>query len=543
MATKNNDSQSLREFKNFSQNLKKTSLGIRFGRQLFTDPDSLRPTTIVSVLRALGANIPREAQITADLAQMLVAGQAVARSYDEGKSLAEIAKPSAATVALGVKVLTDIGWIEDKDGSVATTIQLGAAIACLIGSSGLDWQSWVSLASMAYLNRAANGVEAQQIALKSIAGAVQTRLTQEQAAFGENFKLWQSGKIGLLGWIAKNALEAPIVSIQGIRDNEEIRKKFPFLDLDALPVVDKTWTAHAKVSDSFMGMGDFNGESRTETYSLKGLQYLTDPDEARRYVYFLLIEPHIYGYQYANEYFKDRAFSLESAAILYCLGANIGYLMPDLNFGKSLSDLRLSPSELGENVIQTSVDPLAPDPIGVFRDAAIRFNGQAVFSATKQSDYSKSRREILKADLSGDTDFLYQFSEVRERVKLFTQYPMIPDNFQMAIDRGGQVVQVREKWQGWRKIQGFVAALQYLELVKNDPYFFNWENEMLKRYDFMGNLPNFKAKVEQLSKLSLVRRINSQALGNVAYFLNTTPDKLVKKNALDTEGAARYALK
>lgn len=534
----NSETEELRKFKNFSKNLKTTSLGVRFSKKLFTDPKSVSPKLILDTMKALGLDIPKEIMIGADVAQMIVSGQAVVSSIKAGKDLKTITDPSSQAIAASIRVFSAIGWLNDKDGSIAKTTQLGADVVCLIGSCGADWRAWASLAMSAYLAQAENKAIASQLARTAVYNGVTSYLSKEQKAFGINFEKLQKGELGLLSWLAKNALQSPVLFVQGIRDNKQLLAKFPFLkDLDALPYSKIIWESHAESSDSFLGVGEFNKGSSDFKFSMDILYGIKDENQARRVMFDTLIKPHVEMYEYANNYFSGRSLSMENASILLGMGATCHYLYPDLDLFQFIERMRLTPDDLGENFLQNFIDTNQKDPV-LFKDVAVNFSGFKTYKKDPVSPYQANKMNILKADLMGRYDFIYKFDEVRARMKSMCNYPMIPDKYRTGVDRSGLVFQYEEKNQEWRRISNFVVALQYLELVQKDPVYFKYETELLKKYSFMKSLDQYQIKADTVNKYSVIRGINQNALANIAYFLNTSPDKLKKIN--NNDGSATF---
>lgn len=516
---------SLRNFQNFSQNLKKSALGIKFGKKLFTNPYSFSPREIANVLRSLGMNLPREAVVAADLAQLIVTGQALYASYQAGKSASEITNPSIATVNAGIQLMSDVGWLEDKDNNVARTVQLGTDVACLIGSCGADWRAWTSLAVSAYAENLKNKIGATQSAVKNLSSLVSGYLTKEQQAWGNNFKDLQDGKIGVMGWVTKNAMLAPSVFYQNVKNNPDLIKQFPFLEgVDALPIESIIFTSHASQSDTFLGMGDFNRAEDTESYTLTRIASLGSEDQAREWIFRGLIEPSLVMYGYAEKYFKNQQkISIENLFVLFAMGSPLQWLSPDFDVSQEFLNQMISPYELNEEFLQEFLSQKEP-PAQKFHETLI--SGEVnVFSPKGESLFARNKALLAAADRAGDVQKLFYFSETKEIMKKFSTFPLIPDNFKMALDRGGKAFQVAEKYMGWRKMQNFATAMQYIELIRKDPYFFKWESESLKKYDFIHGLDFVSGKISYLSKLSLIRKINRMAQGNVQYFVGNAKKK------------------
>ena len=55
----------------FANNLKRTALGVKFAKTLYTNPGSLNAKTVTQVLKALGYQVPQGVEIAVDAAQVI----------------------------------------------------------------------------------------------------------------------------------------------------------------------------------------------------------------------------------------------------------------------------------------------------------------------------------------------------------------------------------------------------------------------------------------------------------------------------------------
>ena len=84
-----------------SQNIKKTALGTKFVKTLFTSPESLNAKSTTLILKQLGLEIPEGVLIANDAAQVIVSGQAISDGLDAGKSFSDMQNSVSVTASIG----------------------------------------------------------------------------------------------------------------------------------------------------------------------------------------------------------------------------------------------------------------------------------------------------------------------------------------------------------------------------------------------------------------------------------------------------------
>jgi hypothetical protein len=150
---------------------------------------------------------------------------------------------------------------------------------------------------------------------------------------------------------------------------------------------------------------------------------------------------------------------------------------------------------------------------------------QKSFILPKEDLFEQNKNNLIMADDVGAVDYLFSFPETRKKLSEMLTYNMMNDGFKTALDRGGRKIQVNEMYSGWRKIQNFAVAMQYIELVRKEPYYFKWESETLNKYEFIKNLEYVQGKISYLSKLILVRKIETYAKANTQYYVGNAKKK------------------
>lgn len=550
------ENQNLRSFQNFQQNMKKTALGVKFGKKLFTDPHSLKEETIAQAFKALGLKIPEEVKLTIEMAQLISTGQAAIDTYNTASDMAQIADMSSGMVSSFVSIASRAGWIEDKDGDVATTVTFLADVAALIGSCGADARAWASLAMSGYVQNEKNKMIAQNLAQKGVYEGIQNYLRPQQVAFGNNLKELQEKKIGILGFITKNAMQAPSIFAVQFKDQNFLKGLPEGLrnGLIAIPTYDVRFEARATASKSFIGMGDFFEQSATASQVIQTIGKIDNPDLAREFIFSYLIEPNIYSYYVANEYFKRKDnITIENLSIAYGLGCPIDFISDKKDYSFIYEYLGVSPSEMNQFQAIQYIDSLKYQydlkTSKVFNDLGIDYGGYLNRPLVKK-DPNEDRKKLLinnaslikSLDQYGRVSELVKIREIKEVLSKSGYFEPIPGIEETSsIDRGGKVVKTLKPFGNWRKIQNYVVSLQYLELVQNDPYYYKWESERFKKYEFYKTFDLYQQRVDEIFKLNFIRSINKNALGNVAYFLNTDVKNLKRKNT--EKGPGIYGIK
>lgn len=487
-----------RNFLQFQQNLRRTALGVRFGRTLLTEPTSITPKQITNVLRALGADVPKELEVVPEAAQALTLGTAVVRQYQAGASIGSLVRP-------GVSAIQTLNIIGERygliDNRTSTQIAVAGDVALLFASGGTNVASWVRLAMAVGQESARSDAEALGQAQFRAAERASYFQRVEADKFLDSIKDLQAGKLGIFSFMVENAVACPLLYSNAITRNPAFSgliEKFPGLNF--LP----------KQIYNFEGEGGsvtFWGEQKTKrfTVSVEGLKQMTQ-DEAITTLLHAMAGPGL------NLYLKARGFYLNqfkadlfNAAVLALFEPSF-YLSPTTDVYSKLIQYQLTPYDLGER--------------DTFDNAIVTTNNRAIisnFGLVSQEKPTPVER-MKELDEAGDLSSLLKSKEAREIVQRRFSFSEVP---------------FEKEFQGyrWRDLSNFVSLLDFLDLVMLDPMYAKYreQSQSLNEIDLFPKLQQFKESYQTCFEKSVLRRINQASKYNASYFLNTPVKKLSYK--------------
>lgn len=539
-------------FKSYADNLKKTALGVKFSKQLFTDPMSLSPKTILTVMRALGVQVPEGVVITAEVAQVIVSGQAVASGLEAGKSLSEMNSQTNMTTA-GVRALTSIAeqqsWI---DADAASVIRIGTSVALIAASAGTNIAAWVSLAlDLASATQAKQGL-ADYRAIISAQDQYRARITPQSKILGDTFKDYQEKRISIYGVIAKMAVETPDLWPQVMTPDSPITQAFPSLMMLPTVGVGVTGSGTAEISGSWPwpAKGGYViarwESSKTINFSTLGKQF--NKEVAAEYFFETLLKPWIVCYALANNEIVGRGnMSMQNiAALSYMVNPN-GEISDKDDYVKFLIGSCLTPYDFGDNILhdiaeQYVIEAYAGQDLS-FHESAVSYGTSAAnksFSAN-QKDREIMRRKLEQVKASDDIVELVQYEYIYKKLKSYMDFETV--SFEKDPTLGGRLAAQFNSTdtRAWRKLHNYVAVIQMLDAFRTDSYLSN-TRFAAQLLPFMPSVDAFTSQVEHINFLSTTRSVNRLALSNIAGFLDAAPKELVKVNKGDN-GAAIYTIK
>lgn len=495
-----------REFLLFQQNLRKTALGVRFGKQLLTDPDSLSAETITKVLLAMGLKLPPDVKIAADAAQALITGHAAIQAFQDAESLTDYQSAitmSANSVQLLARVAEEMKWIDSKTASM---IEIGYDVCMIVGSFGTNVGAWVRLALAIGAEEASAQAEAEFYAQKSAMDAYSKDYKVQIDNFVTTLNDLQAGKLGIFGFLAANAGKNQLVFNNVITNNPAFKPlvdRFP--NLRMLPVGEWIYTG--------VGSGStWWGEGKSADYKLKvPALAIMEPTAACDFLLQWLIYPSLLTYSNArNEFMRAGKADLFNVAMLalfekdFVLKRN----MPVLDM---LIKYRLSPYEFGEYGVFSSI---------VQQNAAIVSNIGGVLK--QEQVFTKAQLDYL--DQSGDISVLRNNRLANQQMQQrFDFGELVDEQGKMGISYG-----FKGSYFDWRNMSNFISMLDFMDMVYTDPDFKNFSktSTTLQQYDILPRINDFKKRFQDLYMTSMVRRVNNASLANVSYFLNAPIAKL-----------------
>lgn len=548
-------------FKNFQVNLRRTAFGVRFAKLLFTRGNSaLTPKMIRAAFKEMGLDIPESVEVTIDVAQLIVAGGAVAdavKAYEGIDDLRSIARTSASTLEIAQRLAGRLGWI-DSGSQEAEMMRTATNVALIIASGGLDVKSWMSLALDVTSMEMRNNANAKRLAQQGMIELYRSIVTPQARAASEVIGDYQSGKMSVYGFVAKMAIAAPDLWPQF----------FPQFG-DWAPIY-KRWIRSEGSSTTWYG----STSKEIATHSWRSFVAGGGLESARRWVFFYLVEPTLYPFWLANRAYGESKANLFYMAILSTL-SNTKFLSVGIDHSQALDQAALTPGDFGDPMISEALSRLS-DPFKT-QSAAIVESGRrklVTVDQTKAFDWV-NREAIIGLDQVGRIDAIRKSETVRRVLKEKFTYPAIAIDQAQGVwnettvkqyGRGtaGQIVNhVSGPGAAWRDMRNYFACLAILHELKNDPVFSGFDyadtsnlkgfvhpdtGEVVadpggRSYEFFADSVEFDRIHRELTFKSTMRKVNSLALGNIGYFLGVSPEKLIRVNRNDETAPAVYDTK
>lgn len=497
-----NPNQGLKDFLAFQQNLKKTSLGLKFANRLFTRPDSLTISQITTTLKVLGLKLPDGVEVAADLAQIISSGAAAYEAYQTADDIGAVANPTAGTMKLYAKFAEEQGWMDDD---TAMLVSIGANTAMIIGSGGADVKAWIGLAMDLGKSALKSEMEAKQMAAKGVMNWYKGRISEESQNFVSALGALQKGEVGIFGFLSLAATKGTLIYESAVIKNpafEKVREMLPGLNF--LPI--GSFTVQSEASST-----TFYGDTKSANYKLK-LQGLSSgklnlsPSEAMEFIFHFAVKPYLQGYYDAEfKFSREGKASIFNAALL--MGLEQSFL-----FGENIAPLLLkhlvSPSEIGEGNIILSMQNIAK-------------SNAIVSSIGQTNDFDLTKAQLIQADQMGRIDLLMRDRDAIAKINQAFSYPKTPFQANVYGDAF--------KLQDWRNINNFLSVMDFMDLIYSDPLYKKLRPEVITQYEsFLPRSAVWQEKLQKLNTLSMTRKVNVLARSNVAYFLNTSPDKVKK---------------
>ena len=547
-----NGLQASRQALNFSSNVKKTSLGVSFTKKLFTNPESLSAKTITLVLKQLGLNIPKELELTNDVAQTIIAGGAVVDGLEAGKSLADL--QSAVNVgAAGVRQLSYLGeqngW---GDADTMSTVRIGTSVAMLVATLGTDVTSWLALAGELANIAASSQGRADMNAIMDLQNQYKSRISPQSRILAETFKDFQEKNISIYGVIAKMAVETPDLWPQVINPQSPIAQNFP--ELMMLPIVNVNLTAKATVEKwgewPWPASGRYvlaRWESEKST-SFMTLDKKFDRESAARFFYELLLKPWMVAYSIANDEIVSRGnMSMANIAALTYLVKPDGEISDRYDYVSMLQGACLTPFDFGDRILEDIAKQFVQEN---YKGIDTSFHEQAVsFGLTEsnktfsvyQKDVDIMRIKLEQVQENDDISILTQFPYIDNKLQKYMDFEQV--SFEKDPSVGGKINEkfTEKSVRAWRKLHNYFAVLQMLNAFRSDSYLSQTAYAQ-SLMPFMPTIDQFDAIVQHINYLSTMRSANRLALANIAKILGVKNKNLKRLTGPNDMGATKFKL-
>lgn len=506
-------SESLRSFLNFSTNIKRTAVGVKFGERLFTNPDSISASQITQTLKALGLNLPNEVQVGADLAQVIVSGSAAVKAYKAGSEIGQIVNPGASSVALFSRLANQNGLMDD---TTASQINVGTSVAMICASGGTNVLGWVSLATELGSSSVKAEMLANQLATQGLVDYYKARVSEESKNFTLALNQLQKGKVGIFGFLSLVATKGTFLYESAILKNPQLQGlKHIFPGLDFLPMTTVKIVSGAGVKTWY---GDTKKKDIKISINGLGTDYLNlNKYEAQEFIFNNVVYPYIEGYMKLNLDFVSKGkANLYNTLKLLAFNQN-------MNFNDDLFSIMqnnlITPTDLGEYSLIKSLPNFTKKYEIVSSDGYEKISGGV--------DYS--RNDEIDLDLKGNALNLYQDKDLVKQIRQKFDYQ--PTEYERSLN-----LKIK-----WRNANNFLAALDMLDLVFNDPLYKEFKAFDIKQVEqHLINIDFFKQELNRLTALSTLKKVNYLAKANIAYFLRTGPDKIKNISSLKEGEPARF---
>lgn len=541
-----------RELANFSNNLKRTAQGVKFTRQLFTQPETLTVRATTEALKALGLNIPKELEIAPHVAQVAVSGQAISDGISAGKDVSSLVKSSAASI----KILT--GFAEANgmiDNDQASVIRIGASTAMIIASSGTDVSSWIALALELSTTIAVKQGLADVHAIQNAMDLYKARVSPQARILGDTFTAFQKKEISIYGVIAKMAVETPDLWPQVITPESPIVQAFP--DLQMLPTAGASVLGRgsAEVSGNYpwpaSGKYILARWEASKSIDFRTLGKTFTKESAAEFFYELLIKPWVFVYSYANQEITSRGnMSMSNIAALTYLVNPQGEISDEYDYVNMLLGANLTPYDFGDNrldqIARQFVEENYQSRDKVFNEQAISIGISAANKKWNlyQQDLETMRRKLELVKQNDDISTLVQYPFIYKKLQSYMDFE--ETSFEKDPSVGGKL---NAKFQGgqvraWRKLHNYFAVMQMLDTFRKDSYLSNTRFAQ-QLAPFIPSVDQFEMLLSDISYLSTMRSVNRLALKNIASYLDVSPDKLsiVNKTTQGFDEPAKFVIK
>lgn len=539
------------EMKYFADNLKRTNLGLSFTKKLFTEPEALSPKQILLVMKELGLQIPPEAVVTAEVAQIITSGQAVSEALENGKNLEDVKSATNATAA-SMRAINAIasknGWIDQDTASI---VSYGTNIGMIIASAGTNVAAWIGLAMDIASTIASKQGQADMRALEDVQAKYKGMITGQSRIFGETFKDFQDGNISIYGLISKMAVETPALWPQVIKEGSPLTAMFP--ELMMLPTVEKNLWGYGESKIWGNWPWPASGSYVLASWSSsKSVQYLTidqmNKEQAAEYFFTILLKPWLTVYSIANEEIVGRGnMAMKDIAALSYLVNPQGEISDKDDYVNMLLGANLTPYDFGDPILESIATQYLTESYSGIPHTFIE-RGVSIGAGNPGFNAFSRDQEIMlqKIQAVKDTDSIWELAKVPYIYSKLQSYMDFEEtSFEKDPTVGGKILNQKFSEgtvRAWRKLHNYIAVVQMLSTFKNDSYLktTKYAQELAP---FMPSVESFEEQIKRLNFVSTFRIVNVASLREIATMLGTTPSRLTKLTPDNYLGPAKFTIK
>lgn len=563
---------------------RKTTAATKLGKALFTknSASKITPAQITNLLRTAGINVPPSVVITADVAQLIMAGGMIISNIDKAASLRAYGSPTSLAIQASVELLTVCGLVDPKSPMIQI-LKYGAETSAVISSAGTNVAADISFALDSYqqISKSTRGkllgaletssplglvgasvdefifggnrlkdltanlqVTADEQAKLKVLSTFQNAQNAQVTKAGAALLKYQTGQSSVFQYMGTVAEQSPLV----------FYNYFPELKVFLPPHFIKLSVTDRLQYNQSGGM--FN--LATKSYDIRG-GYSQTFDTSAQYsrdeiidaiVDYFLSNGQIYnqinslqqaGFNIVSKdnYYPENRISMGDLAALSLFPPYFEKIDSTLNIAQALKNIGLTPYDMGYQFIEdmkTNYDIFPELKNIVAQTPTITFNGIDYFTSTQSAikkglDSKQMLVDQLTAwDQSGDIQNMAANATGQAMLKKWgDSWGAMVTEFQKP-----ESVTPAALWQDQmnaaRNIKNFLSISSVGELMKNDVYINSTsksKNYINERLQYMTGLTqSIDDRFRELQFLSVGRILNRGALGNIAAFFGKTSDKI-----------------
>lgn len=535
--------------------IRKSQGGISFGKTIFdaSTQGSVTPTQITNILKNLGIKVPPGVVVTADVAQMLMAGGSFVSNVEAGASLSQCLVPATGAINSALSLLEFTGLL-DPNSPAAQLAQLGVDTALVVASGGLNVLADVALVIDVFKGiffgtdtRPQVIAQCKAAAAKAAIAIANTRFSNEAKASAKSFSEYQTGKINIFDLLEQIAASDP----------DQFFNFWP--DFKAwLPVSQMSITRGAT---GIAHHGGFCGVGRSDDVIT---EYYTTPSWPTLKTDLLtlenvFLEKYILGpfYPYiiiqslvpsslANYGFpkvdgttarissEPPVYSRISLSDLtaFSLVGGFNWISPSFDLTNYMELYGITPHQLGYDLETILRSSMSASSLLVKVSPGLTINGIEAFTQgqAEQNELANNSEYIISkacsADEIGDIHTVLSLPGVKNILRLWGMMPSFPSgNYNL----NNHPYYTDQTPNGYRNIQNYLAAISLADMFKNQIV-----GNTLNAFGTFNQLnqffPTSQAQIETQHKniqMRYVSRVmNTLARDNIASFFGTTSSKL-----------------
>lgn len=559
--------------------VRQSSAGVTLGRKIFdpAEQTTLQPTQITHILKQLGVNIPPGVAVTADVAQIIMAGGALSSAISQSKNLNAFIQPSVSILSSALDIFEVTGLL-DPNSPEAQIATFGLDAALVVSSGGLNVFADIAFVFdlfkgifMAEDTRARIINEVRFKSQSSLRNWYNSRQADEQKAAASAFSDYHNGKLSVFEYIAKVADVAPDQFLGYFPD---FKGFVPVMTLQHC--VSVTEKAHY---GGFLGIGRTYVDETSKSCTSIQNTLVQSQTPAQQHALFenvfyqkyfeVPFAPYIklagmshddvdyYGYPPNAQknlgvvpLAKGRSvyprISPMDLAVFSLMPPYASFIHDDFDITQVFLKYSLTPDDLGYSLIK---DQMAAGRWGGYlpsESPGLTINGIQAFSDPQVSTYDQKVAEwnpdtklALQYDEAHDAKNLFKIPNAKNTVTEWGILPYLPSS-SPELQQGNYANMDLKDPMGYRNIQNFWSAISTLEKISNDPFF---KGTSFQAYtNFFPSRSDLEKRHQTIQTKAVGRMLNEMARANVATyfglkdssklkFKNTKPGQLV---AVDT---------